>query len=91
MRYDSGSDMVVFRSKLHATLKRNCQFTPALKWPRLLMNHIADKFKHLVRHLGYYSNRSRGARRLAEQINDTASLVIDDAPSTPVAEPTGPG
>ena len=27
---------------------------------------------------GYYSNRLRGARRLAEQADDTASLVIND-------------
>jgi hypothetical protein len=27
---------------------------------------------------GYYSNRSRGARRLAEQADETASLVIND-------------
>lgn len=81
MRYDSGSDMVVYRSKLHAALKRNYQLMPALKWLRLLMNHTPDKYEHLVRYYGYYSNRSRGARRLAEQADDTApSPVIDDTP-----------
>ena len=57
--------MVVCRSKLHATLKRSYQLTPALKWLRLSMNHIPDKYEHLVRYLGHYSNRSRGGRRLA--------------------------
>jgi hypothetical protein len=33
----------------------------ALKWLRLLMNHIPDQYEHLVRYYGYYSNRSRGA------------------------------
>ncbi len=31
------------------------------------MNHIPDKHEHLVRYYGYYSNRSRGARKQVEQ------------------------
>jgi hypothetical protein len=48
-RNDPGSGTVIYRSKLHATLKRNYQLMPALKWLRLLMNHIPDKYEHLVR------------------------------------------
>ncbi len=33
----------------------------------MLINHIPDKCEHLVRYSGYYSNRSRGARRLPDQ------------------------
>lgn len=52
---------------------------PALKWLRLLLNHIPDRYEHLVRYYGYYSNRSRGARRQAEaQYDNAASSVIDD-------------
>jgi hypothetical protein len=61
MRYDKKSGTVIYRSRLHATLKRNSQLMPALTWLRLLMNHIPDKYEHLVRYYGYYSNRSRGA------------------------------
>ena len=43
------SGMVIYRSKLHATLKRNYQLMPALKWLRLLLNHVPDKYEHLVR------------------------------------------
>ncbi len=44
------------------------------------MNHIPDKYEHLVRYYGYYCNRSRGARREAEnQLEDGAGVVIDDA------------
>jgi len=76
---DSGSGMVIYRSKLHATLKRNYQLMPASYWLRLLMNHIPDKYEHLVRYYGHYCNRSRGAGRLAEQANDkAASLGIDE-------------
>ncbi len=54
---------------------------PALKWLRLLMNHIPDKYEHLVRYYGYYSNRSRGARRLVQQDTDIREAIrIDDTP-----------
>ncbi len=66
MRYAADSGMVIYRSKPHATLKRNYQLMPAIKWLRLLMNHIPDRYEHLVRYYGYYSKRSRGARRLIE-------------------------
>ena len=55
---------------------------PAIKWLRLLMNHIPDRYDHLVRYYGYYSNRSRGARRLIENADDTAgSIHIDEPPA----------
>jgi hypothetical protein len=42
----------------------------------LLMNHTPDKYEHLV---GYYSKRSRGARRLIENGDEPAgSIHIDD-------------
>jgi len=41
------------------------------------MNHIPDKYEHLVRYYGYYSNRSRGARRLAKQDDHTPLSVIE--------------
>jgi len=54
---------------------------PAIKWLPLLMNHIPDKHEHMVRYYGYYSNRSRGARRLIENGDDTAgSIRIDEPP-----------
>ena len=81
MRYDSKSGMVLYRSKLHATLKRNYQLMPALKWLRLLMNHIPDKYEHLARYYGYYSNRSRGARNLAEHDDAATVIIIDEPPA----------
>ena len=81
MRYAPDSGRVIYRSKPHATLKRNYQLMPAIKWLRLLMNHIPDRYEHLVRNYGYYSNRSRGARRLIENGDDTAgSIRIDEPP-----------
>ena len=82
MRYAADSGMVIYRSKPHATLKRNYQLMSALKWLRLLMNHIPDRYEHLVHYYGYYSNRSRGARRLIENGDDIAgSIRIDEQPA----------
>ncbi len=75
MRYVPDSGMVIYRSKPHATLKRNYQLMPAIKWLRLLMNHIPDRHEHLVRYYGYYSNRARGARRLIENGDGAAESV----------------
>ncbi|MDP6673822.1 MAG: transposase [Gammaproteobacteria bacterium] len=81
MTYDPKTTMVIYRSQLHATLKRNYQLMPALKWLRLLLNHVPDKYEHLVRYYGYYSNRSRGARRLAEpQGEQHVQVTVDDRP-----------
>ena len=40
--------MVIYRSRLHANLKRNHQPMPALKWLRMLMNRIPDEDEHLI-------------------------------------------
>jgi hypothetical protein len=64
---------------LHAKLKRSYQLMPALKWLRLQPR--PGQYEHLVRYRGYYSNRSRGAPRLAEQEHDTSATIVIRAPS----------
>lgn len=68
------------QSRLHASLKRNYQLMPALKWLRMLTNHISDKHEHFVRYYGHYSNRSRGAKRLVENGNEPAGSIRIDRP-----------
>ena len=80
MTYDAKTAMVIYRSKLHATLKRNFQLMPALKWLRLLLNHVPEKYQHLVRYYGHYSNRAGGERRKAEQ-QDAEPAHADARPS----------
>ncbi len=52
--------VMVYRSKLHATLKRNFQIRPGTVWLKLLLQHVPDHSEHLVRYYCWYSNRSRG-------------------------------
>ena len=80
MRYAPDSGTVIYRSKPHATLKRNYQLMPAIQWLRMLMNHVPDKYEHLVRYYGHYSNRSRGARRLVESADEPAGPIRLDEP-----------
>jgi hypothetical protein len=66
MSYAPVSGIVIYRSRMHKTLKRNFQIMPGADWLAQLCRHIPDRFEHLVRYAGWYSNRSRGKRRPVE-------------------------
>ncbi len=65
MSFDQNPGTVFDRSKPHATLKRNYQLMPALKWLRLLLNHVPVKYE----------------QRLAEQEHDTSASIVIDEPA----------
>ena len=77
MRYDANTGAVIYRSKMHLGLKRNFQVMPGAQWLELLCRHIPDRYEHLVRYVGWYSNRARGERAKALKGRDT--------PTTPAA------
>ena len=66
MSYEPVSGTVIYRSRMHKTLKRNFQIMSGADWLAQLCAHIPDRFEHLVRYAGWYSNRSRGKRRRTE-------------------------
>ena len=74
MTYDDRTGMVIYRSKFHASLKRNYQLLPATQWLKLLLPHIPDKYEHLVRYYGWYSNRARGERKDKEDPDNATTL-----------------
>jgi len=63
--WDAATGTVIYRSKMHAGLKRNFQVMPGAQWLELLCKHIPDRHEHLVRYVGWYSNRARGERAKA--------------------------
>lgn len=65
--------MVIYRSKIHVSLKRNFQLMPGAAWLQLLLDHVPDRGEHLVRYYGWYSNRTRGERRKAEATDSDKS------------------
>jgi len=65
--YKADSGMIVYRSKMHKSLKRNYQIMPGAQWLELLLQHVPDKREHLLRYYGWYSNRSRGMRKQLEE------------------------
>ena len=67
MTYDAKTGTVIYRSKMHLGLKRNFQLMPGAEWLELLCRHIPDRYEHLVRYVGWYSNRVRGERAKNEQ------------------------
>ncbi len=76
--YKADSGMIVYRSKMHKSLKRNYQIMPGAQWLELLLQHVPDKGEHLVRYYGWYSNRSRGIRKQLEESDNTDINIIDE-------------
>jgi len=68
--YDAARGTVIYRSKLHATLKRNFQVMPGVAWLELLCKHVPDRHEHMVRYYGRYSSRTRGAERERPEIEE---------------------
>lgn len=76
--YKADSGMIVYRSRMHQSLKRNYQVMPGAQWLALLLQHVPDQGEHLVRYYGWYSNRSRGMRKQQEP-----EVILDEAPVDP--------
>ena len=74
MTYDAKTGMVIYRSHMHKGLKRNFQLMPGARWLELLCRHIPDRFEHLVRYVGWYSTRVRGARAVGVGAIDPQGL-----------------
>jgi hypothetical protein len=70
---------VLYRSRLHATLKRNFQVMPGADWPALLCKHIPDRHEHMVRYYGRYSSRTRGAEREPPEPDEPDSEIPNPA------------
>ena len=60
---------------LAAGVKRNFQILPALEFLAEFTQHIPPKGAHLIRYYGWYSNKSRGMRRKAEEAAEAARRV----------------
>ena len=87
MTYLPDAGMVMYRSHLHKSLKRNFQLMPGAQWLEMLCRHIPDRFENLVRYVGWYSTRCRGERArkavpaAAVQTLDGAQVWSRRAPS----------
>jgi len=66
MTYLPETGMVMYRSHMHKSLKRNFQLMPGAQWLELLCRHIPDRFEHLVRYVGWYSTRVRARRQVLQ-------------------------
>jgi len=52
---------------MHLGLKRDFQVMPGTRRFALLCRHIPDRYEHLVRYVGWYSNRARAERAKAQK------------------------
>jgi len=60
---------------------------PGAQRLELLCRHIPDRYKHLVRYVGWYSNRARGERAKARKDHDAPTTCA--APVEAVSEYAG--
>src|SRR3972149_2544491 len=59
---------------------------PGAQWPALRCKHIPDRYEHLVRYVGWYSNRARGERAKEASPHAGAALPApSEQPSTEFA------
>ena len=84
MAYDAATGTVIYRSKMHAGLKRNFQLMSGAAWLELLCQHIPDRYEHLVRYVGWYSNRARGER--AKKAFPQAGVTLPSPGEEPATE-----
>ena len=57
---------------------------PGAQRLELLPRHIPDRYEHLVRYVGWYSNRARGERAKAQKSQDGPAMCA--SPIEPVSE-----
>jgi Putative transposase len=55
MQYQAKTGTIIYRSKMHAVLKRNFEVFSACDWLAALTAHIPNAGEHLVRYYGWYS------------------------------------
>ena len=84
MASPAASGTVIYHSKMHAGLKRNFQLMSGAVWLELLCRHIPDRYEHLVRYVGWYSNRARGAR--AKKARLPAGVTLSSPGEAPATE-----
>ena len=53
---------------------------PGAEWLELLCKHIPDRYEHLVRYAGWYSNRARGERTKKSCPSAAVVLASSDEP-----------
>ena len=66
-----GRPKVIYQSKDG----RERKIFPALDWLAQLTTHIPNRREHMVRYYGFYSNKSRGQRKKADQDDDIAHII----------------
>ncbi len=90
MTYDPATGTLIYRSKMHAGLKRNFQVMPGAEWLELLCKHIPDRYEHLVRYVGWYSNRARSERSKALEAQAPVTEPASQAPKAWARSPPTP-
>jgi len=79
MTCNTQAETVIYRSKMtHGKNRRNFQVFEAEEFIAAITQHIPEKSFQMVRYYGWYSNKTRGDRRLGERQADDVNLQIGE-------------
>ena len=85
VRYHAPTGTIIYHSKMHPVLKRNCEVFKATDSPATISAHIPNAGEYLVRYYGWYSNVNRGKRRKTQEDN-SSTIKEFSAISNPAAK-----
>jgi len=75
MTYNEETGTVIYRSRRHASTKRNFEVFSAQDFIAAITQHIPDKGFQMVRYYGWYSNRARGDRAKKQDLKPQGSSL----------------
>jgi hypothetical protein len=75
--YNEDTGTVIYRSKHNHNTKRNFEVFAAEDFIGAITQHIPDKFFQNIRYYGWYSNKSRGQRKQAEDEAEASGQKAD--------------
>jgi hypothetical protein len=83
MTYIAQSSRVIYHSRLNPTTRRNFEVFTATDFLAAITQHIPEKGAQTVKYYGYYSNKTRGQRRLCHSERSEESLTSNPSDQSP--------
>ena len=88
MTIQSPGDAIIYRSKLNPKINRNFEIFTGPDFLATITQHIPDKGAQMVRYYGWYSNKMRGQRHIAEHGIPAEPLRPASTPPPPATLPS---
>jgi hypothetical protein len=88
MTLQSPGDAIIYRSKLNPKINRNFEIFTGPDFLATITQHIPDKGAQMIRYYGWYSNKMRGQRHIAQNGFPAEPLRPASTPPPPATLPS---